>query len=768
MTITLNSMYGHDANMPALVAVHVPNMGRMAIHRNEAQYILQGQPAHHDSANAAPGASSCSSSSSSSSSSSTAYTALTQPLSQSSEEAVDDLRCNRPFTQPHQKSSSPSSPKRKDVHASAFRPRLQGVNMPFLDWPDSPTGPWNATYLKVAKEREQNQACIKKWLDSDSDADIEANDHILSHVTASQHDHHPMVAKALIDRRRKEKLIQMLAATTNATPTKSSKHKRSKRTPRSSMVKSSSAHKRSNKNALKAEPPWSSPHRMIMGCSCDEEGAELKRIQCTSCQHWFHLSCVGMDSHSLAEWWCSRCSGVASDVVSPDTHPSLSVTPNFPRSATLAGHSIRQSQGQVPVFCQPSETPVRRKDGHNGFSSALALAPSPVMLTSDETARRNVTARSRASRVGWQFQEPDSPLQHKIGSEFHRRELSFASTGALSPQARYNGKSVAEPHPHDLPGSHYQDAMSSFLKTPSPRLLSTPKRVRNPSATYAQRSNGYYGASTFGSGTSHRRETSAVRDFDDIFSTPSRMLHGSSSWGQHNPAFANRHAREDSNLSMAGAHSSTPWGLNTPTKNFMEAGFSSDYSGAAGGLPSLVHSSGGLEMEEFSGWHHLQNSPTSSTRAGARASRSYITSGSRTSSLREHSPDTTYHEPNSSPFPKTPTISFDGRQEHHYSSAISASRRLTNLSQGLPISPNATPTRSSVAKGQVAARRRKESETFNSLQAPAELMMDMQSTRPSLRNRQPQDHTRKPSTDVMAGLGIGLDLNDGKSIPNEA
>lgn len=569
----------------------------------------------------------------------------------------------------------------------------------------------------------------------------------------------------------------------------------------------------------------------FIGCRCGHGDEGTPMLRCDSCTAWFHSACVGIHSAAAVAhgWACAACCETDTSAMSPSsvadsTAASLMVTPNFPRSAALEGHALRLSQGELPVFCHPSETPHRRHDGyaHNGLSSALALAPSPVMLSNEDMMRRHgathapaaagAAGRARASRVGWHMQEPGSPLERKgANAAGHRRNLS----GSV-PSAFRNG-SVDDEAPSTA------DAMAAFLRTPSPRIsASTPKRQRNPSVTglaQAHRAN-VVGSSYASAGAAapfaavHRRETSAVRDFDDVFSTPSRMLHGSAAWDHGHPASLMRHSRDETVMAAnaasaarsthtnhnSGGHgsaafadnthgTSTPWGLSTPTRGFMDsAGVfgSSDYSGAADGLPSLVHSSGGLDMGDFAAWQQLQGSPTSSTRAGARAAlsssaggiggghqRSFVygsASGRRTSSMREGTPDALLYSTDlsSSPFPKTPTFVSEayGHAGSGTSGAMSASRRLSTMSHGYSLSPTATPTRKF---GSAMQHKHNVSDAgLSGLEGPLELHGERRHVYNAKNHQQTQqaqqraERGRKASTDVMAGLGIGLDLNDGE------
>lgn len=824
-----------------LIAVEVPNMGRMIVHRAEALQIhglmaSVSQPSDsQSSASSSDSSAGLSIESRASSSTTVSHTGDPSPRlpldarfvsnSTSGKQAgiassatiVDIMRHATAGLRRDGKRSPQGLPLLLDTSStiSACKPSLEGDGMPSLDWPDSAQGPWAAASNPMERQQKRKKQAIARWLDEESDKDTPIE---------PQSQHHPMVAKVLMDRRRQEATIRALAIASQAdcTPCKikrKSKHGSALLTPstrRNKMRKAtlSTSHLHASSSAL-STPIKDTTGTAQIGCQCGRNDDGTPMIFCDSCSMWFHMGCVGMtDSSGLGEeWFCLMCCEAATTVLTPSSLSSgLAVTPSFPRSAALAGQRLRLSQGQLPVFSHPVDTPHnRRDDGHaHPFSSVLALAPSPVVMSSVERRSSQVGGRARASRMGWHLAEPGSPLERKSGYS-HRRNLSGSGTAPFSPGSRQGRTFGLSESGHDLYGASLgtaasqavptttaapADNLSAYLRTPSPRMMSaTPQRIRT-SSNYSVR--GAVGTST------HRRETSGLRDFDDVFSTPSRILHGSSGWGQASTTSMLRHSREESGLSAsATAAQNTPWGLSTPTRHLMDAGFNSDYSGPGGGLPSLVHSSGGLDIGEFAGWHHLQNSPTSSTRAAARArqqSNGNGAAGARridTSFMRETTPERSsgFDANSSSPFPKTPTFSMDpyhpvdshgphGHDDLAYSPSsaaqlrangfMPASRKLGSLTHGQALSPMGSPSRAHARRGHGRSAKShngssgsEQSGSLTSLQGPVELRASRNGGHGPAQSKPSNAHqhaakarTRNPSTDLMAGLGIGLDLND--------
>ncbi|PWN35564.1 uncharacterized protein FA14DRAFT_154978 [Meira miltonrushii] len=877
----------------ALIAVEVPNMGRMAIHRNEA---LQINGVQEQSSRPADTASSSGSSSSSAGLSaeslSTNQTSVTQP-----EDDTFDSSIHSFLTDPHSENNSKEGLKSShDRHASLlaimreatanlprstpaqssktaalldidtlsndrYKPRLEGAGMPTLNWPDSIDGPWSRASQHLTSRNEKKRKAIQLWLEEDSDEDTPSE---------QQAQQHPMIAKVLLDRKRQEDIIRAFASSEQSaiTPVKPKKRGRkpllktgSSTTPSKRKLAKLRRSKVSTPSSLRHQhlPDSVSPSSTALmtpsrrtaaanaqiGCRCGRADDGTPMILCDGCNSWYHMGCMGLtDTSSLGDedWFCILCCEVATSILTPGSSLSggLMVTPSFPRSAALAGQQIRLSQGQLPVFYQADDTPMhlRRDDGHaHAFSSALALAPSPVVLSGTSTDDRRaslVAGRARANRYGWHLAEQGSPLERKSNSNnlgashhIHKRNLSGSGTSGSNSMHAFTHSSPTHrqsrtfAHAHsdgDLYGTlnsagGESAGMSAYLRTPSPRLMSsTPKRQRQAS-TFGLRTD-HHGAMAAAVHSQHqahrRRETSGLqRDFEDVFSTPSRILHGSSSWGQQ--ASMLRHNREESNASINGGaglstNAGTPWGLSTPTRHLMDAGFNSDYSaGGGGGLPSLVHSSGGLDMGEFTGWHNLQNSPTSNTRAVRRArqashARRIAGNGNgeavSSSSMRETTPERVfeYDAGSSSPFPKTPTFSSDPYAHHRLQSSITPTAASSRTANGTgaggrytTFSPISSPTTTHSRAGRMAKVRlgslgggggsggsnnesylnNRGREALNGLQGPVELRSTIEQS-PKTRSVKSSNGStttskargRDASTDMMAGLGIGLDLND--------
>jgi hypothetical protein len=801
------------------------------------------------------------------------------------------------------------------ARSTPYKASLTGKDMPSLEWPDTLGGPWSGASKPVRLLDERRRSAIARWLQEESEDD-EAQHEASSHLS-SLPPRHPMIAKVVMDRKRKEMLLFSALSTpslTNSSGTTSSSLSSSSRKMKSSrgrhrrrrladdiedgaesVIDSPSARKHkirkighhtdqdasstnsrlpvtplpSGKAAAKvrrrrgkkdasglASSSVSGEAVAHIGCQCGvaAEDKSTPMIQCNGCTSWYHLPCVGLGSVEEApteeeNWFCMMCCEMASSMLTPGSLSSgLSVTPIFPRSAVLAGQQVRLSQGQLPVFAQPIETPshYHRDEGHaHAFSSALALAPSPIVHSGSSlhslhrpTPSSLAAGRARASRVGWHMTEPGSPLQHKGSSLATGVPASGvgpnASTVPLSsPSGRQWRSTFAGDQQQLLAdgasidsfgglGAHSNDsnvvraAAEAYLRTPSPRLSSAATFTPSTARRTRQSSNTVGGPLRSSFQQHHRRESSnaAARDFDDIFSTPSRILNGSASWGQANTSTGGmRHSRQPSFASMATTQN-VAWGLSTPTRHLMDAGFQSDYS--AGALPSLVHSSGGLDMGEFSGWHHLQMSPSSTTRAASRARQQSISNGRRTSSVRhpltpERGSSSTFDASSSSPFPKTPTFDMyhqrhrfggeahgddeddendhhldllgehfdDHADDHHLSpydmlalrnanggvkasrnASISANRRMSSLSHAASrspsfLSPSTSHTRTFSSN---TAKRANHESASMALQGALDLKAGR--TGATMTNKVVKSRTPTASNDAMTGLGIGFELND--------
>lgn len=765
-------------DLPALVSVEVPAMGRMAVHRSEANQIAcidTSSLTNKSTSGRGSSSSSCTNPSSfddtpgltdpSPSFSLSSQFPLSEPNSSTKAYSKNQtMTCllSMPISVEATIQLLRDAQKKEasnfDTTPLAWKPRLIGTGMPRLNWPDSPTGPWSSAGKELQRLQDQKKRGIARWLDEDSEDEV---------TPGNGHDRqHPMVAKAMHDRARKEMFIRSLSMPLLRQSKRISPTKKSNNNSRRKMKMESKSRKKqgSDSKTVYLHPPNvvgrlaekqhfalspSLQSSSVIGCVCGNKTDEggLAMVMCDACNLWFHLSCMGIVEQELGEeWFCHICCDMAASVFSPnslgDDRASLIATPTFPRLAAIAGQQLRPSQGQLPVFAQPSsESPSLRHLEQNslpihGFSSGIALAPSPTMLSHDDTMERrsNSTKRHRANRVGWHQAEPDSPLERKSGLPFtHRRSFSGnTSNHAPSPRKRVptfeQGKWTIDYTPAVGPP-----------RTPSPRLMSSSKsRSVNVSAR-------------------NRRESS-VKDLDDIFSTPSRILQGSASWGAHhwqNSANGNatllRHSREDSGLTgTAGGSSSTPWGLSTPTR-FMNSGeFSSDQSDGHGGLPSLVFSSGGLDLADLT-WQ-LQ-SPSSSTRAATRARQN--SSNRRvvgnTSSIREKTPvhQTSSHTggyPSSSPFPKTPTFADLMHHPHHHHSPLHSPQN-TSSKNFIRLSHQMTPT---------AANPGLYTAEFNNDHSNSKSTKSRQANAAAAHVKA----RNVSSGELMAGLGIGLDLED--------
>jgi hypothetical protein len=756
-----------DAGLSILVPVEVPLMGRMAVLRSQADQIARMDTSilfQSTSGSSEGGTSSStkltsafddasSSFDPSPSFSLSSHFPASEPNSPSKAYSRHDFLSDRPLAKMTitEKIQALRDAQVKinvkdeiEAKSSSWKPRLDGPGMPRLNWPDSPNGPWSSAGEEVRRLQEQKRRGIARWLEEDSE------DEVIKGLSDGHQ--HPMVAKAMHDRARKEALIRSLSMShlkmsKSLSPVKKSSSSRRRKmkletTPKGRGLSAKAVYLHPPPKAigrLAAYTLTSPSSSSIVGCSCGSTDESTDMVACDACNTWFHLMCIGVAKLTDLgkEWFCINCCDMASNVLSPSTlsdRASLLATPNFPRSAAIAGQQLRLSQGQLPVFAQPSnDSPLirgelRHQPQHapaHAYSSALALAPSPPMSSSQDFVdrRTNSGKRHRASRIGWHQVEPGSPLERKSGATpFHRRSMSGL---ANLEDGTFAGPSPVRRRVPTFEQHHHSTVAPP--RTPSPQFNSSSSKSRSTTSS-----------------ARHYREHSN-RDADDIFSTPSRILQGSASWGapqwQQNTNHSTsmmRHSREDSGL--AASHS-TPWGLSTPTR-FMDTGdFHSDQSEGHGGLPSLVFSSGGLDLSDLT-WQ-LQ-SPSSSTRAATRARQS--SSNRRISAARDKTPTPQSSQgksscASSSPFPKTPTfqdltmMSHHHQQQynhhHHQSPHSTSSKNLHRLSQQM------TPTAANTAANSALQS------NYSSAKA---------SSQPKARH--------VSSGDLMAGLGIGLDLED--------
>ena len=237
---------------------------------------------------------------------------------------------------------------------------------------------------------------------------------------------------------------------------------------------------------------------------------------------------------------------------------------------------------------------------------------------------------------------------------------------------------------------------------------------------------------------------------------------------------------------VAGNSISTPWGLSTPIRGFMDgAEFSSDHSDGHGGLPSLVFSSGGMDLADLT-WQ-LQ-SPSSSTRAATRARQSSVNRAYQqaiTSSMRERTPTAQMYSngssearvgtdgyscpPSSSPFPKTPTFS-DLIQHHSLQQQQQQQHHLHHQHHrhSLQHSPSSAPSKAfnkNLQHHQLGLGAT--NSASNSVDSQHSLLAgsnDAQGAGGNVKTRQATSGRGRnvSSGELMAGLGIGLDLDDGE------
>lgn len=547
-----------------------------------------------------------------------------------------------------------------------WRPRLGGSQatttaaLPSLDWPDCPTGPWAAAGQHIDGLKQQRKEGILKWLEEDLDED----ELPLPAGAFSSYQHHPMVAKVLLDRARKQQMYLLASSSASTKRTSATPRKRSKKSVKDLAITPSKRGRKPKKTAPEssfgrrsvatAASLARSDGSFIRGCKCGIEDEAIIMVQCDHCRRWLHLPCVGISNVDDLddEWYCDDC--CSSSHHHHHHQQQLSLTPATISSladlSTPEGVQAAISMCE-PVFALPSGgTPIQHRGA--ALSSSIALAPSPPMFSIGKvelehktpSAKRSCAGRSRAERVGWRTNEPGSPLA---------RKSTTASSGIRATMPETPSK-MSETHaPHTFEAST-PSLLAGFSRadwepvrtrdcTPSPKLvgMTTPSRH----------------ASARGRKTSHSYADEAA----DIFSTPSRFASGGS-WGSR------RHQRMDSFTGGA-----------TPLFD------SSAYSG----MPSLVYSSGGADDLVDTGYNLARawqlQSPTSTTRAVAAQSQSK-TRGLRTPELQPRlATGSGARDPatSSSPFPRTPTfgdlgIGFPSNRLAKASTATSSADRNKN------------------------------------------------------------------------------------------
>lgn len=650
-----------------------------------------------------------------------------------------------------------------------YRPRLGGstnpsAHLPTLDWPDCPSGPWSAAGRHIDELKQKRRQGIQRWLEADSSDETEFESKEASDAAFR---HHPMVAKALLDRARKQQRAQLSAAAAAAASAQTlsrrgrkSKHqllragetpsKRRGRKPKApaSVTTATSSRKSVATGASLARSNTSA----IFGCKCGIDDDSIIMVQCDGCRRWLHLPCVGINTVNDLddEWYCDDCCDAAlTEHLSPASSMPASVSSYAHLSTPDALEAVLA--GQEPVFTLPSGTPIHRHGV--AVSSSIALAPSPPLLSVGDrggrsTVKRQGQGRSRAERVGWRMNEPGSPLARKSTTASSGVRPAVPETPSNSSEAATDFTDASST-PSLLAGFSRADWEPTRASKRSERQITPPRMVgmSTPSRHASGRKASHSGPLSLGLG-----DDEAVHA--DVFSTPSRLASGES-WayrtgatqplGSQTPSRSGgRHQRIDS---FSGGL------LSTPGRDFLSGAFGTEPSTS---MPSLVYSSGYVDStfaddDAFSSRAWQLQSPTSSTRAARARQPSglgtpWSSSLLKTPELQPRQPNTSSMRggsddfpPSSSPFPRTPTFDMSSPRflSHHHYGAGSHERQPSHLGLGLPSGSSSA----SLHKALGAANTGRDNRSL------------------SISSASGGKH-RQVSTEVPMGLGIGLDLDD--------
>ncbi|SYW75405.1 uncharacterized protein UBRO2_00640 [Ustilago bromivora] len=658
----------------------------------------------------------------------------------------------------------------KQQQDKLYRPRLGGstdsrARLPTLDWPDCPSGPWSAAGRHIDEIKQKRRQDIQRWLQADSsdETDLEAKE-----ASDAAFRHHPMVAKALLDRARKQQRAQRSAAAASA-QTLSRRGRKSKNqllrvgeTPfkrrgrKPKLLASVTTATSSRKSVATGASSARSNTSAIFGCKCGIDDDSIIMVQCDGCRRWLHLPCVGVNTVNDLddEWYCDDCCQAA---LTGHLSPASSMLASVSSYAHLSTPDALQAvlAGQEPVFTLPSGTPIHRHGV--AVSSSIALAPSPPLLSVGDrgersTVKRQGQGRSRAERVGWRMNEPGSPLARKGTTASSGVRPAVLETPSKSSEAATDFTD-ASTTPSLLAGFSRADWEPTRASKRSERQTTPPRMIgmNTPSRHASGRKPSHSGPLSLGLG-----DDEAVHA--DVFSTPSRLASGGS-WayrtgatqplGSQTPSRSGgRHQRIDS---FSGGL------LSIPGRDFLSGAFGTEPSTS---MPSLVYSSGYVDSsfaddDAFSSRAWQLQSPTSSTRAArARQPSGFGTPWSssllKTPELQPRQPNTSSMRggsdgfpPSSSPFPRTPTFDMSSPRflnHHHYGGAGSThERQPSHLGLGLPSGSNSARLHKALGAANAAGGRDDRSLSISSAGGGKHLQV---------------------STEVSMGLGIGLDLDD--------
>ncbi|GAC94143.1 hypothetical protein PHSY_001712 [Pseudozyma hubeiensis SY62] len=672
-----------------------------------------------------------------------------------------------------------------------YRPRLGGssasgsspissTKLPTLDWPDCPDGPWSVAGRHIDELKQKRRQGIQRWLEAESSDEAETELKEPSGEAAFRH--HPMVAKALLDRARRQQRAQLSAAAAvdaaASTPTPAKRGRKpkqlvrvaetpTKRRGRKPKTSSASVASSTRKSVATGASLARSNTSAIFGCKCGIDDDSIIMVQCDGCRHWLHLPCVGVNTVNDLddEWFCDDCCEAAlTEHLSPASSMPTSISSYAHLSTPEALEAVLS--GQEPVFTLPSGTPIHRHGV--AVSSSIALAPSPPLLSVGDrggrsTVKRQGQGRSRAERVGWRMNEPGSPLARKSTTASSGVRPAVPDTPSRSSEATVDFTD-ASTTPSLLAGFSRADWEPTRAHQRSERQTTPPRMVgvSTPSRHASGRKPSHSGPLSLGLGDDEGVHA-------DLFSTPSRLASGSA-WayragaqplGSQTPSRSGgRHQRVDS---FSGGL------LSTPGRDFLSGAFGTEPSTS---MPSLVYSSGyGDTFEDHLGSEAFYSgsnsrawqmqSPTSSTRAVRARQPSglgtpWSSSLLRTPELQPRQPTTSSMRaggrfdasddfpPSSSPFPRTPTFDmssprFMNHHHHHHHPTSHAygghERQPSHLGLGLPS------TTGSSARLHKAISNSRDNRSLSISSASA-------------------GKHRQVSTDVPMGLGIGLDLDD--------
>lgn len=247
--------------------------------------------------------------------------------------------------------------------ADSAAPRL-----PLLDWPDSPSGPWADASRHSKKSEDARINVVSSWLDVDDEqhfSDPESS----SRPTRGAIHHHPMVAKVLRERARKDAALAAAAALAASTPKpkkrgrktnaererlrleKLAQERRQARREQRMLKVGSSSPSSSSRRLHAATGTLTTPsnrHRpmvfgsagalsditsasSILDCSCGVQDDDVPMVRCDACHRWYHMQCAGVAPHEeLGETW--YCIGCEHEAASTSTAPASA----FRRRSVLA------------------------------------------------------------------------------------------------------------------------------------------------------------------------------------------------------------------------------------------------------------------------------------------------------------------------------------------------------------------------------------------------------------------------------------------------